>query len=66
MSKADIEKELSHQNFDIDKATLHTICVTSNTHQLLYHGLRRFLFLSLVFGKFNSFVSLLFLFSIFL
>lgn len=62
MSKAATEKELSHQNSDIDKATLYTICVTSNTHQLLYHGLRHFLFLSLVFGKFNCFVLLLFLF----
>lgn len=64
MSKAATEKELSHQNFDIDKATLHTVCVTSNTPWLLYHGLRHFLFLSSVFHEFNCF--LLFLFSIFL
>lgn len=68
MSKAATEKEPSHQDFDIDKATPHTICVTSHTHQLLHHRLRHFLFLSLVFGGFNCFIFifLLFTFSIFL
>ena len=56
MSKAATEKEPSQQNFDIDKAALHTIYVTSNTHQLLYHGLRHFPFLSSVSGKFNCFI----------
>lgn len=55
MSKAATEKELSHRNFDIDKATLHTICVTSDTLQLLPRGRRHTLFLSLVFGKFVLF-----------
>lgn len=31
MSKSATEKELSHQNFDIDKALLHTMSVTSDT-----------------------------------
>lgn len=65
MSKAATEKELSHQNFDIDKAILHTICVTSNTHQLLYHGLRHFLFLFLV-NLFFIFSYSIFLYSIYL
>lgn len=60
MSKAATEKEPSHQNFDIDEAVLHTIYVTSNTHQLLYHGLRHFPFLSSVSGKFNCFIFLYF------
>ena len=65
MSKAATEKELSHQNFDIDKAILHTICVISNTHQLLYHGLRHFLFLFLV-NLFFIFSYSIFLYSIYL
>ena len=65
MSKAATEKELSHQNFDIDKAILHTICVAFNTHQLLYHRLRDFLFLSLV-NLFFIFSYSIFLYSIYL
>lgn len=65
MSKSATEKELSHQNFDIDKAILHTTCVTSNTYQLLYHGLRLFLFLSLV-NLFFVFSYSIFLYSMYL
>lgn len=41
MSKAATEKPLSHQNFDIDKATPHAACVASKSYQLLRRGPRQ-------------------------